>query len=94
MTQLQLDSAVAQATGESLDLVRDRGFSLHDPGCADLEPEDLVLAVVCPFCRRSTPYPGLTRDGELPLAECLGCDVYFPIAPGEIFPVAVDPISA
>ena len=85
MTQLQLDTAVAEATGESLGLVRGLGFSLASPGQDDLEPEDLVLAVACPFCRDAVPYPGPTRDGALPLAECLACDVYFEITPDEIF---------
>jgi hypothetical protein len=84
MTQRQLESAVADATGESLGLVQDLGFSLISPDRDDLEPEDLVLAVVCPSCRRSVTYPGPTRDGSLPLAECLSCDLYFEITFAEI----------
>ncbi|WP_406696360.1 hypothetical protein V5E97_35745 [Singulisphaera sp. Ch08] len=85
MTQFQLDSAVADATGESLDLVQDLGFSLVAHDCDGLEPEDVVLAVVCPSCRRAVSYPGPTRDGALPLAECVPCDLYFAITFAEIF---------
>ncbi len=90
MTQLQLDSAVADATGESLNLVRNLGFSLMAPGRTDLEPEEIDLAVACPFCRRAVAYPGRTRDGAMPLAECLACDVYFAIAPEQVFMVRLD----
>jgi hypothetical protein len=84
MTQRQLESAVANATGESLDLVQELGFSLVAPDRDDLEPEDLVLAVDCPSCRRAVSYPGPTRDGSLPLAECVPCDLYFAIEPAAI----------
>lgn len=84
MTQSQLDTAVAHATGEPLDVVRGLGFSLASPTRDDLEPEDLILAVTCPFCRDAVAYPGPGRDGVLPLAECLACDVYFEIQADEI----------
>lgn len=84
MTQRQLESAVADATGESLDLVQELGFSLVAPERDDLEPEDLVLTVVCPSCRRTVSYPGPMRDGVHPLAECVPCDLYFAIEPGAI----------
>ena len=67
MTQIQLDCAIADVTGESLDLVHDLGFSL--PGA--LEPEDLCLVLDCPFCRRPVPFPGRVRGGALAQAECL-----------------------
>src|SRR5262249_25135285 len=84
VTQMQLDAAVANATGESLGLVRGLGFSLASLEGDDLEPEDLVLAVLCPFCRSAIAYPGPTHDGAVPLAECPSCDVYFEITPDEI----------
>ena len=84
MIQLQLDAAVASATGESLGLVRGLGFSLASLEGDDLEPEDIVLAITCPFCRSIVAYPGPTADGALPLAECPTCDVYFEITPDEI----------
>ena len=88
MTQLQLDTAVADATGESLGLVRGLGFSLASLEGDDLEPEDLVLAVTCPFCRGAVAYPGPTGDGALPLAECPTCDVYFEVTPDAILTTA------
>ncbi|WP_406699450.1 hypothetical protein V5E97_11335 [Singulisphaera sp. Ch08] len=84
MTQRQLESAVAEATGETLDPVQDLGFSLVATDRDDLEPEDLVLAVICPSCRRAVSYPGPTRDGSVPLAECVPCDLYFAITFTEI----------
>ena len=51
MTQLQLNRAVAGATGESLRTVRGRGFGLlvEDPGTP--RADELALVVDCPFCR-------------------------------------------
>ena len=85
MTQAQLDCAIADVTGESLDLVHDLGFSL--PGV--LEPEDLCLVLDCPFCRRPVPFPGRVRGGALAQAECLDCDVYFEPKEPEVY--AADP---
>ena len=39
MTQLELDSAIALATGEDLDEIQHLGFSLADPDDADFDPE-------------------------------------------------------
>ena len=39
MTQLQLDRAVAKATGESLREIRHRGFSIADPAVVAFDPE-------------------------------------------------------
>jgi hypothetical protein len=78
VTQAQLDSAVADATGESVRIVRHLGFGIVAREGGDLEPEDdLRLVVDCPFCRRPVPFPGRTRDGSLPVGECESCDVYF-----------------
>jgi hypothetical protein len=85
MTQTQLRYSVALVTGESLRTVRDRGFSLVTENPNDLDPEDLHLVLDCPFCRRAVPYPGLASDGSLPMAECLGCDVYFTFALDEVY---------
>jgi hypothetical protein len=81
MTQAQLDCAVADSTGESLDLVHQFGFSLP----AVLEPEDLCLVLDCPFCRRPVPFPGRVRGGDLAQAECLDCDVYFEPREHEVY---------
>ena len=39
MTQNELDSAVALATGEELDEIQHLGFSLADPDDTDFDPE-------------------------------------------------------
>ena len=39
MTQASLNRSVARATGESLDTVRRRGFSIADPAAANFDPE-------------------------------------------------------
>ena len=43
MTQARLNRAVARATGESLDTIQRRGFSIADPAsvCYDPEPFDV-----------------------------------------------------
>jgi hypothetical protein len=85
MTQAQLECAIADLTGESLDFVHGFGFSLP----AILEPEDLVLVLDCPFCCRPVPFPGRVRGGALAQAECLACDIYFEPREHEVF--AADP---
>jgi hypothetical protein len=84
MTQRQLESAVAHATGESLGLVRSRGFGLMIPVPSSPDPEGLVLTVDCPLCRRPAAHPGRGRDGSPHLAECLPCDLYFAIRPEDV----------
>ena len=91
MTQRQLDRAVAAATGESVATIHRLGFVAGADRPADLEPDDLTLAVDCPFCRRPVPYPGLARDGSAALAECDRCDVYFDFDPGEVYAEAAFP---
>ena len=80
MTQSQLVRAVAGATGESARTIRDRGFGAlrrrRRPA-----PEDLRLALDCPFCGRRVAYPGGARGAA---AECPRCDVEFDAAPGEV----------
>ena len=85
MTQRQLDLAVAGATGESLATIRRLGFVARADAPSDLEPEDLHLAVDCPFCRSPVPYPGLARGGSAALAECDACDVFFDFDPDEVY---------
>jgi hypothetical protein len=43
MSQHELDSAVAQATGESLRTIRRRGFSIVDPEVVDFDSEPNCL---------------------------------------------------
>ena len=39
MTQMQLDQLVADATGEDIRAIRQRGFSVADPFDVDFDPE-------------------------------------------------------
>ena len=39
MTQLEIDEAVAVATGESINLIHDRGFGIADSLDVDCDPE-------------------------------------------------------
>lgn len=43
MTQQELESAVARATGESMQTIRRRGFSIVDPRETDFDPEPNIL---------------------------------------------------
>ena len=43
MTQKQLNELVAQATGEDLDEIQRRGFSIADPVEANFDPEPYNL---------------------------------------------------
>ena len=45
MSQYELDSAVAQATGESLRTIRRRGFSIIDPEVIDFDSEPNILPI-------------------------------------------------
>lgn len=91
MTQAQLEDAVADALGESLNTVHRLGFNVVRENPRDLAPEDIALCVDCPFCRRPVPFPGVVRGGELPLGECDACDVYFEVEAGDVFAA---PVSA
>ena len=85
MTHAQLIRAVAGATGDSPRTVARLGFGLapHRPA-ADLEPEDLRLAVDCPFCGRASEL--VSGPGGLPpFAECGRCDVVFDFPPGDAY---------
>ncbi len=84
MTQAQLDRTVARRTGESLRTIRHLGFHAQGGPPEDLEPEDLHLAVDCPFCGGSTRLP--SGPGGLPApAECDRCDVFFDYDPAEVY---------
>ena len=85
MTQRHLDHAVAAATGESLRTVRLFGFTIPAALPDGQDPENLRLAVDCPFCRQAVPYPGPAGDGSDALAECLTCDVYFDCGPDDVY---------
>jgi hypothetical protein len=80
MTQAQLNCAVSRRTGESICTVRHRGFSLLTQDRNDLEPEEVVLSLDCPFCGRQVAYPGATD-----LAECDRCDLEFNFQPDDVY---------
>jgi hypothetical protein len=89
MTRMQLERAVAGATGESLRTVRGLGFGLLTEATCEPRSDDLVLAVECPFCRH--PVALATGPGDEPgLAGCDSCDVEFEFEPGESY-IAVGP---
>ena len=76
MTQAQLDHVVARHTGESLRTVRRLGFRLQAGPAADLEPEELHLAVDCPACGRPVPLHRGPADPTA-TATCGRCAAYF-----------------
>jgi hypothetical protein len=87
MTRTQVNHLVAARTGESLAVIRRLGFQLQaEP--REEPARELRLALTCPFCRRPVAYPGRSRDGSAALAECEGCDVYFPFEDSEVFPAS------
>ena len=93
LTQAQLDCAVASATGESLRMIHHLGFSVVGSGPADLETEDPVLVLDCPFCGRAVPYPGRCRDGSVGMAECDRCDIYFDCDETEVYTAQASPLE-
>lgn len=94
MCNAQLNRQVARLTGEPLHAIRRIGFSMAATSPDRHEPEDVVLVLDCPFCRRPVPYPGLTGDGSATMAECDRCDVYFDFDPAEVYPLPTDDESA
>jgi hypothetical protein len=88
MTQAQLNSAVARRTGESIKTVRRRGFGMLAQDQHDLEPEEIVLHLDCPFCGRPVAYPGAATE----LAACDHCDLDFDFDVDEVYTSAVDAV--
>jgi hypothetical protein len=88
MTRNQVSHLIAARTGESLAVIRRLGFQLKSEPREEPVAEELCLVVHCPFCRGAVPYPGRSRDGSAALAECEGCDVYFPFRDGDVFPAS------
>ena len=75
---------VDRGKAESLATIRHLGFHAQAGPAANLEPEDLHLAVDCPFCGKSNKLP--SGPGGMPsLAECDRCDVFFDYAPAEVY---------
>ncbi len=77
MTQMLIDRAVSEATGESLRTVHRLGFSALPGGTARPQPEALYLVVDSPCCNERSPFPGQRADGTCPLAECPRCEARF-----------------
>jgi hypothetical protein len=91
MTKTQLIHEVARITGEPVYYITALGFSLVCPSSESMEPEDIQLAVECPFCGRPVPYPACAAAGSEPIAECERCDVYFDFLPHDVRDIAVEP---
>lgn len=83
MTARQFQREVANATGESLRMIRLRGFS---PLQLDVPVAKLAdrLCLSCPGCGRDV---SLTSDASaLPeWAECPDCDIAYPYDDDEVF---------
>jgi len=92
LNQIQLDRAVAAATGESLRTIHALGFGRP----AELEPEDLALCVDCPFCGAAVPAPApLPHADHAPaFAECARCDVAFDCGDDEVYAAAAAAVAA
>ena len=89
MTRTQLNRQLARITGESSSTIALLGFSLMREPRRGPEPGNLELVIGCPFCGRPVPYPGPSRPGSDPMAECDRCDVYFGFDPREVHAVDV-----
>jgi hypothetical protein len=93
MTRKQLSHLVAARTGESLAVIRRLGFRIQPELREEPAAEELCLVVHCPFCREPVAYPGRSRDGSTPMAECEACDVYFPFRDADVFPASTRRLS-
>lgn len=93
MDRTQVSHLIAARTGESLTVIRRLGFQLQVVPLDEPVSEEIHLVVHCPFCRGAVPYPGRSRDGSTPMAECEGCDVYFPFDDRDVFPASIRAIS-
>ena len=79
MTQFALDHEVAAVTGEPVETIEQRGFSLLN----DDEPtDDTAVFMNCPGCGNQLH---LTGNDD---AECPRCDAVFPFDVNETFDVA------
>ena len=93
MTRTQLTRAVAGATGESPRTILALGFQVAPARPRDLPPEDLCLAVDCPFCGRPARLPA-GPAGAPPLADCDRCDIVFDYSPDEVYAASERAIPA
>lgn len=93
MNNTRLSHQLAARTGEALSLIRRIGFQLKVMPADEPHGREVVLGVRCPFCRGTVAYPGRPRDGSTALAECDGCDIYFPVDDGDVFPTTEGTIA-
>jgi hypothetical protein len=93
MTSNQVSRLVAARTGESIAVIRRLGFQIESEPPEPPAAEDVCLVVHCPFCREPVPYPGRSRDGSTPMAECEACDVYFPFRDQDVFPASASRLT-
>ncbi len=78
MTYTRLTSRMAAAAGEPLSVTSRLGFPWQSATHDGRDSGDILdWAVLCPHCARPVCYPGRSRDGSNPMAECEDCDVYF-----------------
>ena len=93
MTQQVLNQAISRSTGETVRTIRRVGFALANSPKSALEPEDLCLAIDCPFCGHACH---LMADAQgLPaVAECDPCDVYFGYEPEEVYAASSSRVTA
>jgi hypothetical protein len=94
MTRAQINRQIAAQTGESLAVIRRLGFQLRPERHEEPAAEELRLVVHCPFCREPVAYPGRSRDGSTPMAECGACDVYFPFQDHDVFPASSPAVAS
>ncbi len=85
MTQIQLECAVAVATGESVRTVHALGFGLAAGPACGLEPEDLGLFAACPRCGAAAPLPARRHPDRLDFAACPRCALAFDYRDDEVF---------
>ena len=93
MTSNQVNHLIVARTGESLAVIRRLGFQIKSEPDQPPAAEEVCLVVHCPFCRGAVPYPGRARDGSTPMAECEGCDVYFPFQDRDVFPASASRLT-
>ena len=93
MTRNQVSHLIAARTGEPLSVIRRLGFQIKSEPRGGPAAEEICLVVLCPFCRGQVPYPGRSRDLSTPMAECEGCDVYFPFQDRDVFPACASRLT-
>ncbi len=87
MTHASRTSRIAASTGEPGSVISRLGIPLQAQPHDERNTDDLIgLVVRCPHCARPVNFPGLSRDGSNPMAECENCDVYFHFEDHDVIP--------